>query len=125
MNHRSLCLQAEASSQFVMFLVDAASMFESEQTFNGVRDALVNRILDLGFMSGRNRVGLALVGTVRFHPSPPPPPPPSLPFTVLHRLVRDVSAGQTGVCRWHGDCYGVRVVGVAAHGPASSVLHAL
>lgn len=34
-------------------------------TFVNVRDALVDRILDLGFLSHNNKVGIAFYGTVR------------------------------------------------------------
>jgi hypothetical protein len=37
---------------------------QSEEVFKTVRDVLVSRVLDLGFMSAHNQVGILLYGTV-------------------------------------------------------------
>jgi hypothetical protein len=38
---------------------------QSEAAFGKIRDALVQRVVDLGFMSALNKVGIMLYGTVR------------------------------------------------------------
>lgn len=41
-----------------------------EEAFNSIRDALVSKILDIGFLSHLNKVGVVLYGAV----CPPPLP---------------------------------------------------
>lgn len=48
----------------------AARMQVDEEAFKAVRDALVSKVLDLGFLSHLNKVGLVMYGAVRLSVTP-------------------------------------------------------